>query len=427
MHEHHHPRHIAKQHPTRRGGVAGWALGITLLLALTIGLALALRPRPIAVTTAVVDRGPVVREVEREAVTRVRERHTISSPLTGRLQRITLDPGDAIVAGQSIVAVIEPTDPELLDPRALAQAAARVGAAESALRRAMANEQRAMADLEQATRELERQARASEGGASYAIELDRAQTAQRIAAQEARAAEASADLARYDLELAQAALRFTAGEPPADDTPTLAIVAPIQGRVLRVFQESAAVVAPGTPLLELGDPTDLEIVADVLSTQAVVVEPGHEVIVDHWGGPHPLLAVVRRVEPAAFLKISALGVEEQRVNVIADLLSPAESRPTLGDAYRVTARIITQRHDDARRVPDSALVRLAQDDDAKTKWAVYVVRDGRAVRTEVAVGLRAGRWATILDGPAEGDTVVLYPPDTLTDGARVTSDGHARR
>lgn len=391
-----------------------WRIVLVIGAAAVIGaFVYALRPQPVMVDLAEASVGPMRLTVDEEGKTRIRERYVVSSPLMGRLRRITLDAGDVIRAEDTVLAVIEPTDPSLLDPRELAQAEARVRAAEAAVRQSSAYLDRAQAAYDFAESELGRRIEASERGATTPRELDQAKSAERTTREELRAAEHAKEIAEFDLEVARSALLFARGE---DDVATIArmeLRSPIDGQVLRVFQESVAVVSPGTPLLEVGDARDLEIVIDVLSTDAVRTTPGDRVIIEHWGGDESLEAVVRLVEPSGFMKVSALGIEEQRVNVIADFVTPAEQRASLGDAFRVEARIVVWERDDVLQVPTSAAFRDGE------RWAVFMVNDHRAQVRHIQIGRQSGRTTQVLSGLEPGDRVVLHPGDKLSDGVRV--------
>lgn len=391
------------------------AIPILIALALIAAIAYALIPRPVEVETAVVSRGPLRITVNEDGQTRIKERYVVAAPLAGRLSRITLDPGDAVIADETILATIDPGDPALLDPRARAQAQARVAAAEAALKQAEATLARAAAALEQAQDELARQRQLAARGGGNQKELDDAATTEAMRAAEHRAAGFAVEIARFELEQARAALLHSSTEQPdADGDWRFEIRAPVSGRVLRVFQESSAVVTPGTPLLEVGDPTDLEAEIDVLSSEAVAIRPGQHVYFEQWGGDQPLNGVVRLVEPSAFTKISALGVEEQRVWVIIDFTDPPEVRASLGDGFRVEARIVVWEEPDVLKIPAGALFRTAD------TWAVFAIENGRARTRAVTVGRRNPTEAQILAGLAEGELVIAYPSDRVHDGVRVT-------
>jgi HlyD family secretion protein len=357
--------------------------------------------------------------VEEDGQTRIRERYVISAPLAGNLQRITLDPGDPITAGQTLLAAIDPTDPSMLDVRAIAQAEARVRASEAAMLQAEAGYERAQAELDFAEKDLARIRELDAPGTLGDEELDRAELRQQTAVQDLRTARFAVDVARFELEQVQAALLHTrpgdSTTQPTDASAQLRLIAPVDGVVLRLLQESSAVVTPGTPLLEVGDPRDLEAVVDVLSTDAVQIEPGAPATIERWGGGEPLRAAVRLVEPAAFTKFSALGVEEQRVNVILDLLTPFDQRQSLGDAYRIEANITLWQADDVVQVPTGALFRRGD------QWSVFVIEEGLAREVPVQIGQRNGLVAEVLEGLEPGQQVIAYPSDRVSEGTQVVA------
>jgi HlyD family secretion protein len=389
-------------------------ISLLLVLAVLGALAYALYPAPVPVEVTQVARGPLRVTVDEDGRTRIKEQYTVSAPLAGRLARITLKPGDPAEAGKTLLAAIDPQDPSLLDPRALAETQARASAAQAALDRAGASVTASAASLELAQTSLARLREAAKAGSSNPKELDDAALTQTIRAEELKAATFARDIARFELEQASAALIHaqpqTSGAP---DAHRFEILAPVTGRVLRVLQESAAVVAPGQPLIQIGDPADLEVEVDVLSTDAVAIHPGAPVSLERWGGEHPLRAVVRLVEPKAFTKISALGVEEQRVYVIIDFVDPPPARAGLGDAYRVEARIVVWEDPDVLRVPTGALFRDAD------SWAVFTVESGRAQVRRITLGKRNSDHAQILTGLTAGDSIILYPSDKVHAGTRV--------
>ncbi len=386
-------------------------LAAVVVLGLT---AWAFRPPPVAVDVATVTRGSLQVTVDEDGRTRIKEQYIVSSPLAGRLQRITLKAGDPVVAGETLVAVIEPSVPQLLDARAIAEAEARVKAAEATWQQAVPNLERARANFQLASIELKRVNELYQANVASRQELDVAEQKEHTTAEDLKAAQFAGQIAEYELEQTRAALlQVTPGTNAAAAQSRFELRAPVDGRVLRVFQESATVVSPGVQLVELGDPSDLELVVDVLSADGVRIRPGDKMIIERWGGDHPLLARVRLVEPAAFQKISALGVEEQRVNVIGDFVSPPGERAALGDAYRVEARMVIWEGDGVLQVPAGSLFRH------EGEWAVFLV-DGRKVRRQVIKAGRSNGLSTeVLDGLREGDTVVLYPGDRLQDGRRI--------
>lgn len=395
---------------------------IILFAAAAVALAslawMVFRPAPIRVDVASVRRGDLQVTVDEEGETRVRERYVVAAPTTGRVLRISLDEGDAVKAG-ALVARIEPAP---LDPRARAAAEARLEAAEATQQAADARVSLAKANQEQARRSGRRAEELRKAGTLSAEAHEQAQLDQTRAREEYQAARFAADAAAHEVDAARAALiaayeNSSAAGKREDDcraVPCVDVRAPVAGEVLRVHEESERIVTAGTPLIEIGDPGTLEIVVDVLSRDAVRIHPGAPVLVEDWGGGHPLRARVRRVEPSAFTKVSALGVEEQRVNVIADFVDP----PTgLGDGYRLEARIVVWQGSDVLAVPTGALFRTGD------AWSVFVVEDGVARRREVEVGQRGSAAAVVLKGLREGDVVVLHPSDQLRDGARVTPFG----
>ncbi|MBL9209081.1 MAG: efflux RND transporter periplasmic adaptor subunit [Opitutaceae bacterium] len=378
-------------------------------------LAYAFMPRPAPVEIVRVASGPLRVTVDEDGRTRIKERYAISTPLGGQLRRIELHSGDAVRAGVTVLASIDPVAPALLDARTRAQLEARLRAAEAQADLAGPRVERARATQELAQRDYVRVTRLADEKAVSRQELDRSREAARVAAEDLKVAEYARRIAGFELEQARAALARSIPGPRSEEcTGEMKIVAPVDGRVLRVWQEDSAVVAPGTRLLEIGDPSDLEAEIDVLSSDAVRIPRGARVLFEHWGGDAPLEGRVRVVEPAGFLKISALGVEEQRVNVIADLVTPPAQRRTLGDAYRVEARIVVWESDQVLKAPVGALFRH------QGAWAVFALRGGRARLTKVEVGHGDGREVELRGGLAAGDEVVVHASDKVSDGVRVT-------
>jgi HlyD family secretion protein len=400
-------------------------------------IAYGLWPAPVEADLATVQRGSIRETVGQDGKTRIRERYIVSAPLAGRSQRIELDPGDEVDAGETVLAVIEPRDPELLDERTLREAEAAVRAAEARLARTTPLLEEAVANLEFAESDHRRaqEARARTPGAVTESEVENKEMVRRTRAALLRAAQRAQEIAQFELEQAQAALvRSRPSEDFSDAPPTgegdgelqrapypqnangrrnLVIRAPINGRVFRVLQESAAVVTAGQQLIEIGDPLDLEVEIDVLSRDAVKIKPGAAVLLEEWGGDRPLNGEVRVIEPSGFTKISTLGVEEQRVNVIVDLVDPPHEREKLNDGFRVEARIVVAEADDVLKAPTSALFRVGED------WAVFVVEEGVARQRVVKIGLENGLEAEIVEGLAEGDQVVTHPGDNITGGVKV--------
>lgn len=396
-------------------------VAILVVLALGGALVYAFLPQPVVADFGQVQRGRLEVAVEEDGKTRIRDRYIVSSPLVGKLRRVKWRAGDQIASGE-LVAVVEPTDPTLLDARTIAQSEARVHAAEASLEEAAAGLDRVRSMLNFAEGELARAQKLSRHDATSRQELEEKEMLRRMRAEELRQMQHAQEVAQFELQVAQAAmLRTRPNEQGTVDPSHFEIRTPPLSTgsrslyILRVLQESETVVAAGTPLLELGDPANLEIEIDVLSGDAVKIRPGARVVLEQWGGDFPLEARVRLVEPSGFLKISALGVEEQRVNVIADFSHPDQLPDTLRDAFRVEARIIVWENTDCLKVPNSALFRHQEN------WAVFRVLHGRAARTPVQVGQRNGLEAEVTGGLAEGDTVVVHPSDKVLDGVRIES------
>jgi HlyD family secretion protein len=378
-------------------------------LALAALVAWALQPQPIAVETALVARGPFEQTIVDDGKTRVRDRYVIAAPLAGRVERIRLEPGDAVRQGQ-VVALLTPTAPAFLDARTARELQERVGAAQAQAARAGAETLKVLAQRDQARADLERQAKLAAGGFVSPTAREQAALALRTAERSVEAARFAEEAAGHDLAQARAAqARYRSGDPTAK----WEVTSPVNGSVLKVVQKSESPVALGTPLLEVADARSLEAVVDVLSQDAVAIRSGMVARVELGQGVAPQPALVRLVEPAAFTKVSALGVEEQRVNVILDFAGPLDQIWTLGDGFRVEAHIVTHRVEDAIKVPVGALFR---DGDG---WAVFVAQDDTAVKRAVKVPRRNGVEAMVEDGLAPGDRVIVYPSDALRDGAKI--------
>ncbi len=387
---------------------------IVIVVGLVALLVYGFWPQPVEVDIVEVNQGSLDVTVNDDGETRIREKYVISAPVNGKMLRIQLHAGDRIEQGVTELARIEPIDPELLDARTEAEYEARVRASEAALDQAKAEVSRAKEALELAEHNYERAKKLIDSRAISRSEFDAAEHRQHIANADVNSAEFAVKVAKFQLETAKAALaRFDTSSDQSSREP-VRLVSPIDGQVLWVFREDASVVAPGTPLLKLGDPLDLEIEIDVLSTDAVRVEPGDIVYIEHWGGPNPLEAVVRLVEPSAFLKVSALGVEEKRVNVIADLIDPPRDRETLGDGFRIEARIVVSSTSDASlKVASGALFRDG------SAWFVYRMVDGIAQQCEVKRGQTNGLETEIKSGLSAGDRVILHPTDKIQNGVTV--------
>jgi HlyD family secretion protein len=385
---------------------------MAVIAALTL-LVIAFLPKPVPVEISSVVRGSFQQTVEEEGKTRVRERYVVSAPLAGHLLRIQLEEGDPVRRG-GLLAVIVPGAPALLDVRTERELQERLGAAEDERRRAGASVERARAALDQAKADVERTRQLAKGGLVSPAQLERDELNVELRSREMEAVQFEHNVAEHQVELAKAALlRAQQGMKANAVDERLEIRSPVPGRVLRVLQESEGMVALGTPLLEIADPSDLEVVADVLTTDAVQIQPGMPVRIERYGGGFPLEGRVRLIEPSAFTKISALGVEEQRVNVVMDLVSPFEKWKALGDGYRVETQIIIFSEENAVKVPVSSLFREGE------QWAVFVLSSGRAHKRIVKIGRRGGSEAMVEQGLEPGEQVIVYPSDAVQDGVRV--------
>ncbi|MCW5978058.1 MAG: efflux RND transporter periplasmic adaptor subunit [Bryobacteraceae bacterium] len=390
-----------------------WVLWI-VILAVVVGLIVwAYRPQPQLVDVTTAERGPMQVTVEEEGKTRVVDRFVVYAPVTGFARRIQLRVGDAVRQGQT-VARIEPMRAPSLDPRARAEAQARVEAAQAALAAARERVRAAESDVAYWKGEMARVQQLMKSGDIARAQYDRASNEEQRAEAALSAAQYSVRQAEAELEAARALLRVTSETRPHNPADVTDVRAPVSGRVLRLVRESEGVVNAGEPLIELANATSLEVVVEVLSADAVKIAPGTRVLFERWGGEAPLEGRVRRIEPVAFTKLSALGVEEQRVLVIADIVSPPELWQRLGDQYRVEARFILWESQDVLRIPASALFRF------EDGWAVFVVENGVARRRRVEIGRRSGLTAEVLGGLEPGEQVIPHPDDRLTDGLTVT-------
>lgn len=408
-------------------------------IAVGAGVWWAFSPKPVVVDVAPVTRGPLRITVDEDGRTRVRDRHVVSAPVAGNLARIELHPGDVVRAGD-VVARLEPTPPPLLDTSSRDELAARLRAAEAAHRQARATIGRAEAARKFAEGEVERQKELLSRGSIGRRSLDVAEVEFETASKDVESARFAAKVAAQEVEMARAALRRLepprprSGRPPTrsktgdatiavvgegvpddgeDGSEALEVSSPIDGVVLRVYTESGGIVVPGTALLEIADLTNLEVVVDVLTSDAVAISAADPALLTGWGGDYALAGRVRLVEPSAATKISALGVEEQRVDVIVDLVDPPERRQSLGDGYRVDVAIEVWSGNDVLQVPTSALFRR------DGGWAVWVVEDGAVVAHTVEIGRREGLVAEVIAGVDRGSIVVMHPPDDLVEGTIV--------
>ena len=387
-----------RQREPRRATRRRWLpyAGALILLTLIGG---GLWPKPLPVETVRAVTGGLRATVNEEGKTRIKQRFLVSAPVAGQLRRIPFKAGAEIIAGETVVAVIDPLSPVLLDARTRALAEARRDTA-------AANTERARAALKFAASELKRFESLFSEKTVALQELEQVQWRETSAAKELAAAEAA-------LRQAEAELAEFSAPASALSRPSTEVKAPASGRVLRVLEESSRVVTSGLPLVEIGNPADLEVVIEVLSRDGAAIQPGTRVELEQWGGTEPLEARVRLVEPAAFTKVSALGVEEQRVNVIADIVTPVEKRASVGDNFRVEARIITWEADKVLKVASGAVFRRGE------QHAVFAVRGGRATFQAVSTGRTSGTETEITSGLNEGEAVIIYPGDCINDGDRV--------
>lgn len=405
-----------RQNRRARRTLGRWVKRIVLiaLAAAALGaLVMAFLPKPVSVDLAAATRGPMRVSVREDGKTQVEHRYVISAPIAGNLLRIDLEPGDPVAAGQ-VLARIVPAIPPLLDARTRAEAGARLDVALASQRQAAAQAAAARAAHELAGREAQRYRALGERNAMSQEAVDRAVYQERARAEDLASAEFAIKVAAHQVSMARAALgRMQGPRGQAASTEELALESPIAGQVLKVFQESETVVAPGQMLIEVGDTHALEVVVDVLTRDAVHIVPGAAVTIERWGGDKPLAAHVHRVEPSAFTRLSALGVEEQRVNVVIDLDEPPAAWAALGDGYRVEVAITIWAADDVLTVPVSAVFRRGD------AWAVYLDQGGHAKLTPVEVGRRNQDRAQILSGLDAGARIILHPSDRVTDGVEL--------
>lgn len=385
-----------------------------ILVSLLAGLAVigagfwAFMPRAIPVETAAVTSGSFATTVEETGRTRVRERYVVSAPMAGRLIRPTLRPGDAIEQGQ-VIATLRASPSSLLDPRARQELEERIGMAEASLEEASAAQERARVLLARARTDLDRTRQLRATGAAALAQFERDTFAFEAAERDLVAADRRRRAAEHAVAQMQALIR-PGGEGNGD---TVTLNAPVAGRVLKVVQESEGAVAAGTPVMEIGDPLDIEVAVDLLTTVAVRLRQGAPVSISGWGGPAPLPGRVRRVEPSGFTKLSALGVEEQRVWVLIDIAAPPAQRAGLADGFRVEVAITLDEIEAATLIPAGALFRRGDD------WFVFVSAGGKAVLRRVEVRQRSGRTAAIAAGLSVGERVIVYPPSAVADGKSV--------
>ncbi len=388
-----------------------WAVGAA---AISAAVYFSFQTQPVPVDLARVIRGQMEVTINGDGVTRIQNLYEVSSPVTGTVHRSPVTVGDKVIAGETLVAVIEPTQPAFLDTRSRLQAEAAVQEAGAALRVAEATIGRAEADYKYARDQFERAETLFGGGTitqssrdDNKLLLERARTALVLALSERALRQSTLDRTNAAL------IGPDTNASRAADSCCIQIFAPADGEILSIASTSEHVVMIGAPLVSIGQPDDLELVVDLLSSNVVRLSEGASAYVERWGGDNALLAKIRRIEPSAFTKVSALGIAEQRVRVLLDILSPADERPTLGDGFRVFVRVIEWQNDDALQVPISALFRDGDD------WTVFRVQEGQALITKVSIGQRNSSVAQILDGISEGDTVITHPSDRVSDGIEI--------
>ena len=379
-----------------------------VLLAVVYGF----MPKPVAVDVKQAVRGPLRVTIDEEGKTRVRDRFVVSSPVSGYMRRVELEVGDRVSKGQSIVS-LEPARSNVLDPRSRAEAEAVAAAARAALKTAEENSRAAAANADYAGQKLERNRTLVEKGYVARDLFDESVSEAKRTEANLLSAKAAVQTARAQLEKALATLRYYDAQGPSDNEKVIAVRTPVSGSVLKIHRKSEGAVNAGEPLIDIGDPSELEVKVEVLSADAVNIRPGTNVLFERWGGDEPLTGKVTIVEPEAFTKVSSLGVEEQRVLVIADITSLPESWQRLGDEYRVEASFIIWEGKDLLQVPESALFRKG------TGWAVFVIKDKKARLREIQVGHRNGLAAEIISGISGGETVIIYPDESIRDGVSV--------
>ena len=384
-----------------------------VLVAVGAAFVWAFLPKPLEVATAIVERGPMQVTLDEEGQTRVRDRYVVSAPLAGRVLRIEHEPGDEVRANSTVLARFQPTRPEFLNSRTRAEAQARVARSEAQVERTRVDLDRAKAEQDHAQAEFTRHERLHSEGLTADNRLESARLRAVTASESVRAAESAIEVANLELERARTSL-IEAGDATGERGDVIVLRSPISGVVLQRFRESESVVPSGEPLIEIGNPEELEIVSDMLSADAVQIDTGDPVQIEQWGGEVGLRGVVRQVEPFGFTKISALGVEEQRVNVIVDFEDPRAAWEALGDGYRVEIRVVVWEKANALKIPSSSMFRT------RDEWTVYVIDElSLAQLRKVEIGRRNAIEAEVLAGLEQGDQVIAYPDDALEDGMEV--------
>jgi HlyD family secretion protein len=387
---------------------------LIILLILLAGLFIAFRPQAIAVDLINVQHGSLVVTVEEEGETRIQDVYVLSAPVTGHMLRIDSEVGDDVIAAETLVAQIKPIDPEFLDVRSEEEAQAAIKAAEASLTLAEAQLVEAESEFEFAVTELERANRLIQQQVIPKRELDNAKRVFKSKRAIVNTAKAALRTRQYELARARARLISPASSTIDEkECECVNILSPITGKILQVLHESEGVVSMGTPLVEIGDPTNLEIVVDFLSSDAVRIQAGQRVIIEQWGGESTLQGIVRKIEPFGFTKTSALGIEEQRVNVIIDITDPLDKWQRLGHGYQIDASVVLWENNNVKKVPLTALFRDGE------QWAVFIAQEKRAKLQHVKVGQRNGLEAEILEGLSNDSRVILHPSNQIADGVRI--------
>lgn len=390
----------------------GKLVALLLVLVFGGGVYLAMRERPVLVDTAEIVRAPMEITIEEEGETRVRDVYTVSSPIAGHLDRTTLDEGQRVMANETVIASIHPLEPPFLDERTMAELRAAVEAAKAGVSLAEVEHTQAKVAFDLAKSEYERAAKLAKTNIISESQIERSYNELQL--KEAQVKRADSMISLRKAELASALARL---QQPSEISATtnkeaccIQLTAPVDGIVLKVLARSEQAVTPGTPITEVGDPSDLEIIIDLLSTDAPKIAIGSPVIISHWGGEEDIAGTVRRIDPTAFRKTSSLGIEEQRVNAIIDI---SDIPPALGHGYRVVGNIVIWSEEDVLQIPIGALFRSGGD------WATFVLEDGRARLQRLTLGRMNAQTAQIQSGLEAGDFVILFPSDVLEDGSLV--------
>ncbi len=385
---------------------------LAILTVIILAIVYGFLPRAVNVETATVKRGQMRVVIEEEGKTRVVNRYVVSAPVSGYALRSGFDVGDQVKKGQAI-SELEPLRPAVLDPRSRAEAEANVAAARASIKAAMENAEAARAAEELAKKELHRITKLYNDDLVSREQMDEAETGALRADAALKSSQFAVEVSRHEMEAAMTALKYSASRVEVDAEETIVITSPVNGRVLKIHHESEGVVSEGQSLIEIGDPTLLEIEIDVLSEDAVRIEPGMTVYFNRWGGDASLEGKVRIVEPFGFTKISALGVEEQRVLIISDIIAPPEKWERLGDGYRVEAGFVLWQNEDVLQIPSSALFRY------EDGWAVFVMTGSKAKIRKIEIGHENGLVAEVFSGVNKDETVITHPDSSIADGTTV--------